>query len=388
MRNNKIFIIAHGARGGGVETYLRGLLPELLECMGNIEFIMTIAESRVDKYQNMGKNLSLLPIPDHVVESTAKRVEFDNFKLAKICKSYQPSIVIASGEIVPASLKKLSIPIVLVYHATMQFYMKPSNENSSLKLLYTRMMRKRSAKIASTIVAVSHYERAEIGMWYPKFRFENSCVIYHGVNRNLFYPRTQSESYESLYPYSYIVSVSDFHRHKKISDMILIYRKLRDLGIKEHLLIIGRIKEKDVYVEFCQQIEKLDLLDYVHILDYVDNSKLRDIYINAKLYWTNSNYESFGLTPLEAMACRIPVAAPWRETFPEIYGDSVYFYNPFTECVDQIAEGLYNLLTDSEKLELYANIGYRKAQKFTWEKAAGEYKKLFERYLTNENIDC
>jgi len=376
----RIFIVAHTIRGGGAETYLRGLIPQLLEKMSNAEFRILIPASRGIYYSHINNRLTLDEIDDSILDGIKSRLIFDNRKLIKVVSDFHPDIIFSASEVVSPKLKRLKKPIVLVYHSTLQFYMKPDFTNSWLKLCYTRIMRDRSAKVASIIVAVSHYERAEIGMRYHNSRFNKSAVIYHGVDHDRFYPLNIEESVQSEFNFSYIVCISDYHEHKKMDEMIDIFHRMVDGGIKEHLVIVGRPKNKNIE-EINTKIKSFRLDDKIHMIEYIDNNELRKLYINASLYWTHSNAESFGLTPLEAMACKVPVFAPWREAMPEVYGNAACFYNTFIDSKDEIARKGIDLLKSSNELDSYATAGYAHSLKFSWEKAAYEYKKLFERML-------
>ena len=154
----KIIIVAHAIRGGGAETYLRGLLPSLINKMNDTEFQMIIPASRANHYRSINRRLTLVEIPDNVLDNIKKRLIFDNNKLVKLVLNFCPDLIFSASEVVSPKLKKLNKPIVLVYHSTLQFYLKPDFANSRVKLWYTRLMRDRSSKIASIIIAVSHYD--------------------------------------------------------------------------------------------------------------------------------------------------------------------------------------------------------------------------------------
>ena len=316
------------------------------------------------------------------MNNTIKRVQFDNFKLTRIVKKAEPDLIFSAAEVVAYSLTRLKKPILLVYHATLQFYMKPDEDNSALKLFYTRLMRDRIAKKADMIVAVSHFERGEIGARYHDHRFEKSAVVYHGVDHERFYPIRQGEALENRFPYKYILCISDFHKHKKMEEMIEIYHHMAEMGIEEHLVLIGREKNRDSFLLIKQLIEEFGLDDRVHIIEYIDNNELRGIYIKCTFYWTHSRCESFGMTPLEAMACGVPVFAAWRESLPEIYGNSVLFYNPFTDSFIDNAKLAVEFIRDNKLREKYAIKGYEYSKQYTWDRAAEDYKKIIWELIT------
>ncbi|MCZ7667697.1 MAG: glycosyltransferase [Chloroflexi bacterium] len=78
-------------------------------------------------------------------------------------------------------------------------------------------------------------------------------------------------------------------------------------------------------------------------MDYVEQDKLPRLYQGATLYLFSSIFETFGFTPLEAMACGIPVACARYSAMPEICGDAAEYFDPFD--VEDIKEKIYLLLT-------------------------------------------
>ena len=128
-------------------------------------------------------------------------------------------------------------------------------------------------------------------------------------------------------------------------------------------------------------IEENNLKEYVHLIDYIDNKDLRKYYWHAKLYWTNSACESFGLTPLEAMACGTPVLSAWRGSLPEVYGEAAFFYNQYCLSKEEIANKAKDILKDENMLFLYSKRGILHSHNFQWLKVAKEYLKIIEKEI-------
>lgn len=376
---SNVVIYAGGIRGGGAETYLRGLLPKLTALMPDDHFIFFIAESRLSYYQSLGQNVTINKVSDKILDSKLTRIKYEFVYAYEEVKAYNPDLCLFASEIFSPMFKRLNCPIVIVYHATLQFYMKGGVDESALRLVYTRLMRRVSANNCDRIVAVSHFERAEIGGRYPKHRMDKIAVVYHGLDHTIFRPANDFDKSVSPFDYPYLLCVSDRHKHKRMLEMLQVYCDcVKKHSIQERLVIIGRVKSNAVNNEIQQYIKDNNLSNHITILDYIDNGKIRDYYCHAKIYWTNSNHESFGLTPLEAMACGLPVFCPWRESFPEVYRDAAKYYNTYTMTNNEIAEKMYGFISSVNELEQYRLKGLKLAEDFTWDKAADEYKKIIE----------
>ena len=102
-----------------------------------------------------------------------------------------------------------------------------------------------------------------------------------------------------------------------------------------------------------------------HMLGYVDDSELADLYAAAGCLVFTSRYEGFGLPCLEAMACGCPVAAFSNSSLPEVVdggGELV----PDGDAV-ALGRAASALLTDPERAR---RMGLERAKNFGWRKAA------------------
>ena len=63
---------------------------------------------------------------------------------------------------------------------------------------------------------------------------------------------------------------------------------------------------------------------------YVEESRLRALYRNAYLFFYPTLSEGFGYPPLEAMSQGCPVASSYAGAIPEICGDAVLYFNPYS----------------------------------------------------------
>lgn len=97
-------------------------------------------------------------------------------------------------------------------------------------------------------------------------------------------------------------------------------------------------------------------------------AELADLYRKAQLLVFPSLYESFGLPPLEAMACGTAVVAGDVPALHETIGKAGLFVDPLN--VDAIADGILTVLTDDALRARLEREGPRRAQDFTWERCA------------------
>jgi len=105
---------------------------------------------------------------------------------------------------------------------------------------------------------------------------------------------------------------------------------------------------------------------------------LRDFYCAADVFVTTPWYETFGLTPVEAMACALPVIASRVGGLQHtvVHGRTGVLVEPKNPL--DLARALTDVLSDPTTATVYGRRGRRRAyQMFTWQRAAGELDALY-----------
>lgn len=194
---------------------------------------------------------------------------------------------------------------------------------------------------------------------------------------------------------------------KKITDTIILYSIIVKYKLPEKfVLYVGGVnwnKNLPTLIQACQQIniplvivgkealgKNLDLnhaesQSFQQVLDLIKNDTkilrlgfvptedLVGIYNLAKVYVQPSFYEGFGLPVLEAMGCGTPVICGKNSSLIEIAGDAATFAD--VTSVDDLADKIVNVKKTGKEI--------LQAQKFTWEKTAGETLKVYEKVLAS-----
>ena len=101
---------------------------------------------------------------------------------------------------------------------------------------------------------------------------------------------------------------------------------------------------------------------------YVDDQDMAALYSGAEWFVYTSQYEGFGLPPLEAMQCGTPVITSNNSSLPEVVGDAgiMVDYDSLEQHIK--AYGDYYFNEDLRKQN--AAKGIERAKQFSWEKAA------------------
>ena len=166
-------------------------------------------------------------------------------------------------------------------------------------------------------------------------------------------------------PQSYILWVGSIHPFKNLEALFRAFNFMTSQREMKQVLILcgthGWFWEKTIKIA-----QSLALGDRLRFLEPATMDDLPALYTMADLFVLPSIYESFGLAPLEAMACGTPVVASTAGACPEILGDAAILVDPYS--VEELADSMYAMLKSTELREEFIEKGFQKAAEYSWEK--------------------
>lgn len=178
-------------------------------------------------------------------------------------------------------------------------------------------------------------------------------------------------------PHDFILFVGTFEPRKNIGGLIDAYQRLLvELPDAPPLVLAGR--RGWLADDLFARVEALDLNSHILWREDVPQNLLPALYNAASILAAPSYYEGFGLTALEAMACGTPTIVANRSSLPEVTGDTGLLVNP--DDIDDIADGLLRLLTDSDLASQSRSAGLRRAAKFTWHETATTVHRVYQQF--------
>lgn len=103
---------------------------------------------------------------------------------------------------------------------------------------------------------------------------------------------------------------------------------------------------------------------------YIDDEDVPRLYSGAQWFVFTSQYEGFGLPPLEAMSCGCPVITSNSSSLPEVVGDAgiMIDFDNDEQHIKAYEDFYYNSLLRDE----YSARGLARAKCFSWEKCADQ----------------
>jgi glycosyltransferase involved in cell wall biosynthesis len=109
--------------------------------------------------------------------------------------------------------------------------------------------------------------------------------------------------------------------------------------------------------------------------------QLRELYSRAAIYIASSQYEPFGLAPLEAAFSRCAIVANDIPSLREIWGDTACYFR--RNDVGAMAEVVERLMNDSSVRAMYAVLAYTRARmRYSANRMVSEYIALYDSLTT------
>lgn len=173
----------------------------------------------------------------------------------------------------------------------------------------------------------------------------------------------------------FILYLGGFSPRKNVKSILLAFSRLPSYIIEKYtVLILGPSKDEHSYL--MKLSESLNISERVCFTGYVLNEHLPYFYNASSLFVYPSLYEGFGLPPLEAMSCKIPVITSNVSSIPEVVGDAAVLINPFD--TEELKDAMERLLEDEKLQAEFSEKGYIRSKEFTWEKTAANTLNVYE----------
>lgn len=233
-----------------------------------------------------------------------------------------------------------------------------------------------SVRWADVVIADSKHTKEDLIRW-TGIPPERIYVVYLGVDAS-FQPFQDDEALESVrakyrLPGKFILYVGTIEPRKGLDTLLVAYAMLANT-IPQDLVIAG--KRGWYTASLFRLVEAYGLKQRVHFVGYVDDDDLPKLYNLATLFVYPSRYEGFGLPPLEAMACGVPVVCSNAASLPEVVGDAAWLVPP--DAPEMLAAAIYQILENEQLQAVMRSKGMARAKIFTWEETARQVVKIYE----------
>ncbi len=357
----------YGPKHTGLGRYTKNLLVSIAKLPDFSEYKFTLLvypEILPEIKKDLGKKFTY--ISTDIRHYTLQEQIF----LPRLLRSLNPDLVHFTHLDKPLFYSGLSVVTV---HDLIRHFSKGSATTTKnhlfywLKYLGYLLMTQRIFKTSYLIVPSNFWRNYIINHYH--FSPQKIITTYEAVDPHfLSSPKTKISPAKP-----YIVYTGNLYPHKNISVILEALRFIPEISLK---IICARSV-------FADRIEKM-ISDYhlqkrVEFLGFVPDTEFAKIYSSALALVHPSFLEGFSLTGLEAMALNCPVISSDSSCLPEIYENSVLYFNP--KDPQDLVKQIRKLYQNPPLRKLLITSGQNQVKKFSWNKTATETLNYYQQIL-------
>ncbi len=177
-----------------------------------------------------------------------------------------------------------------------------------------------------------------------------------------------------------IMHASNFRKIKRVDDVVRIFEMI-NREVPSKLMMVGDGPERHGAEELSRE---LGICDHVRFVG--KQEQMEEIMAISDLFLLTSEYESFGLSALEAMAAHVPVISSNAGGLPEvnIHGETGYMAN--VGDVKAMAEYGISIVKDDDILAEFKQRAYDRALMFDIKNILPKYEALYESVLVGKGV--
>ncbi len=368
-----------GPKGKGLGRYTQKLVEELEKIDSQNQYVVFLRQENWHEYRPKAGNFKKV-LADYKWYTAAEQI-FMPFKIyrQKIDLMHFPHFnvpIFYFGHFV------VTIHDLILRHFPTQRASTRSRPVYCFKNLCYRLTIWLAAKRAKKIIAVSDYVKGDIAGAFH-ISPDKIVVTHEGApsiaNRQapIAYRRSILEKYKINRPYLFYVG--NAYPHKNLERLIDAFRILAEENKKDLQLVFAG--EEDYFYRRLKKyvdtvmLASMTVSDRIVFTGFVSDEKLESLYQNASAYVFPSLCEGFGLPPLEAMACGLPVVSSQATCLPEILGDAAVYFDAANP--QDMAEKINQVLANYALRQKLISAGFAQIKKYSWEKMAKDTLEIY-----------
>jgi glycosyltransferase involved in cell wall biosynthesis len=180
-------------------------------------------------------------------------------------------------------------------------------------------------------------------------------------------------------PEGYVLYLGGFDPRKNVRALLSAWTwAASSVGEAYPLVLGGQLPQPadGFFEDYPRLAQELEIANTVQFIGHVAEADKPALYRGALVFVFPSRYEGFGLPPLEAMACGVPVVCGNGGSLPEVVGSAGYVLPP--SDTRAFGAAILTCLVEPSVSEDLRQRGFAQAKKFAWEKTVRETLAAYE----------
>lgn len=358
-------VISRGRSGIG--QYVFGLVRALLDQRSEHQYVLFVLENDVPLFKFAEERAKIVVVPERF-RSPIKDILWHQTRLPELVRELGIDVLH-----VPSYRRLLwtrSCARVGTVHDCAAFQVEGKYDWA--RMFYGRVVARALVWRQDKVIAISNTTATDLNKYFglPKDRVS---VIHNGVDHTRFFPAPTKRFKHDAPCFLYVSRLE--HPAKNHWRLIQAFNQFKEATRSKWKLILAGGDWHGAEV-IHRAAKESPYADDIHMLGFVSDADLPDLYRAADVFIYPSLYEGFGIPPVEAMACGCPVIVSPRGALAEVSGDAAYIVNP--DQIDSIRLAMERVASDDSLRERLRQAGLKRAAEFDWRRTARETLRVYE----------
>jgi len=339
----------------GIAQYVFNLVREFLPHASQHEFVLFTLEEDVPLFDFARDGMRLEAVPE-TYRPAARNIWWHQRRLPELCRAHRLDVLH-----VP-SYRRMIWPhpckLVATIHDLAPFHV--AKKYDWKRMFYGRVVARRLAQRQHEIIVISRNTAADVQKHFalPAHKLN---LIYNGLNHDAFKPDGASPRNMFLY----VARLE--HPGKNHVGLIEAFNRFKAATHSDWQLVLAGSKWSGAeHIE--RAMRESPVSNDIRWTGFVPDADLPALYRSAAVFVYPSLYEGFGLPPLEAMACGVPVICSTGGALREMAGKAAALVEPGD--IAGLAAQMGRVAGDPVLRASMRETGLAHAQQFQWRKAA------------------
>lgn len=373
-----------GEETTGSGQYVRSLLRALGEIDGETEYLLVVprgltrSQAFRDEDRPNRAEFLLCGTPFDGVSANLAKLWFEQISFPAACQRARANLAFVPYFAPPFFSP---VPVVVTIHDLIPLIL-PDYRGSVGVRAYMWLVSS-AARRAGVVLTDSMASRSDI-VRLLKIPSDRTRIVYLAADRA--YRRVEEGSELTRVrashglPSRYLLYFGGFDVRKNMQGLLAAYARAREIpGFPGDvwLVVAGRLPCEDTSFTPDPRVfaKALGVDGRVLFTGWVDERDKPTLYSGAIAFLFPSLYEGFGLPPLEALSCGVPVITSDVSALPEVVGDAGLTVSP--SDVNALSRAIFCIVTDEGLRHRLGRAALGQAEGFGWDRAARETLRSF-----------
>lgn len=363
--NAHLLSLEESYRAAGVSNYIARLMAALSEIDRQNRYTLFVGNRAADAQRELklGTNFHTLAsrLPTH---RPPVRIFWEQTILPFL--SLRQDVILSPVNVVPLMCRARR---VLTIHDLA--FLKFGDKHLPAKRNYLSVMTRLSARRADAIITDAECTKQDVItlLGIPAERITVIPLAANPAYRDLRQTPEGRAAIETVrrkhgLPERFFLYIGTLEPRKNIPSLLRAYADLHAKQPDCPFLVVAGAKGW-LYEDIFRQVQTLNLTDRVMFPGFVPRDEMNEWFCAATAFVYLSEFEGFGLPPLEAMACGTPVIVNDASSLPEVVGNAGLKVQ--AAQIEQTRDAMHRVSTDADLWNALSEAGKTHSAGYSWQ---------------------